>query len=163
MRTLANALAILVLWSSVAWAQTGPVRSYHPTLLEQARTEVRRVAATRDDPLVVVESEMEHPIIFWTGVGVLALGVITMVGAVTWARDSDLSNEFQNVRIGTDLAPCGTEFDETRLPIAECKTNTGMFWLGTGLTAVGGGMMIFGGTQIETVKRRPFVSATVKF
>lgn len=154
LRTLLS--IVLVCWSSVAWAQT-------PTLLDQARAEVRRSERARDVPLVVVESRMEHPLIFWTGVGVLALGVVTMVGSVSWARDSDLSNEFQGVRIGTDLAPCGTEFDETRLPIAECKTNTGMFWLGTGLTAVGGGMMIFGGKQIETVVRRPFVSASVRF
>lgn len=160
MKALTVLLIGLLLWPSVAWAQ-----SPAPTLLEQGRAEVRRAAATRDIPLVVVESRMEHPLIFWTGVGVLALGVVTMVGAVSWARDSDLSNEFQNVRIGTDLAPCGTEFDETRLPIAECKTNTGMFWLGTGLTAVGGGMMIFGGTQVEKVvpRRYPSISATVRF
>jgi hypothetical protein len=133
-------------------------------LLAAARAETARLAAA-DDPrgLVVIESRMEHPILFWTGAGLLALGVISMLGSVSWARDSDLSNEFQSVRLGRDLAPCGTDLDETRLPVAECKLNDELFWVGTGLTLVGGGMMVFGGKQIETVQRRPLVSASVKF
>lgn len=145
-----------------------PVLAQQPAgpLLASGRAEAARLAAAEDDPnrgLVVIESRMEHPILFWTGAGLLAIGVISMLGSVSWARDSDLSGEFRSVRLGRDLAPCGTDLDETLLPVAECKLNDELFWVGTALTAAGGGLMIFGGTQIETVKRRPLISATVKF
>ena len=86
-----------------------------------------------------------------------------MLGSVTWARDSDLSNEFQSVRLGTDLAPCGTDLESTRLPVAECKINDELFWLGAALTITGGGLMVVGGKQIETVQRRPMVHASIRF
>jgi hypothetical protein len=161
MKTLTLLLTLSLTLPAPLLAQQG-----RPTILAQARAETSRLAASdgqRRQPLVVIESRMEHPILFWTGAGLLAIGVISMLGSVSWARDSDLSNEFQSVRLGTDLAPCGTSIDETRLPVAECKLNAEMFWLGTGLTIVGGGMMVFGGKQIETVVPRPLVSASVRF
>jgi len=117
----------------------------------------------RDDREVVLKKEMEHPIIFWTGLALLAVGVTSLVGSATWSQDSDLSNEFQSVRLGRDLAPCGTDPGSTKLPIADCKLNDGLAWIGGGLAAVGGGMMVFGGTQIEVVQRRSLVLASIKF
>jgi hypothetical protein len=158
MKTLALLLTVSLTLPAPLLAQQG-----RPTLLAQARAETTRLAASDPRPHVVIESRMEHPILFWTGAGLLAIGVISMLGSVTWARDSDLSNEFRHVRLGTDLAPCGTSIEETRLPVAECQLNDELFWLGTGLTVVGGGMMVFGGKQIETVVPRPLVSASVRF
>ena len=63
--------------------------------------------------------------VFWTGVGLLAAGIVGMVAAVTWERESDLSDEYRTVRLGRDLAPCGTDPIDTILPIAECQVNAG--------------------------------------
>ena len=148
----------------VALLLPAPAAAQAP-LVAQARAAavaLERERAT-DDQWVVLESKMEHPILFWAGAGLLAVGVIAMLGSVTWARDSDLSNEFQSVRLGTDLAPCGTDLESTRLPVAECKINDELFWLGAALTITGGGLMVVGGKQIETVQRRPMVHASIRF
>ena len=158
MKTVTLLLTLSLTLPAPVLAQQG-----RPTLLAQAQAETARLAASDARQLVVIESRMEHPILFWTGVGLLTIGVLSMLGAVSWAQESDLSNEFQGVRLGTDLAPCGTSVDATRLPVAECKVNDELFWLGTGLTAIGGGLMIFGGKQIETVQRKPLISASVRF
>jgi hypothetical protein len=130
-------------------------------LLEQARAEVARVAA--EEPLVVIKKEMEHPLLFWTGAALLAVGVTSLVASATWAQQSDLSAEYTNVRLGRDLAPCGTDPDKTTLPVADCQLNSALAWIGGSLTVVGGGMMVFGGQQIEVVQRRSLVLASIKF
>jgi hypothetical protein len=131
------------------------------SLVSQARDQAARLA--REEPLVVIKKEMEHPILFWTGAALLALGVTSLVASATWAQDSDLSAEYTNVRLGRDLAACGTDPDSTRLPIADCKLNEGLAWIGGSLTIAGGGLMVFGGKQIEVVQRRSLVLASVRF
>ena len=156
MKTLA-ALLIVVLLVPAPLAAQPPA-----SLLSQARAEASRVAADADD-LVVLKKEMEHPILFWTGAVLLAVGVTSLVGSATWAQESDLSAEYANVRLGRDLAPCGTDQAATKLPIADCQLNEPLAWIGGSLTVVGGGLMVFGGKQIEVVQRRSLVLASVKF
>jgi hypothetical protein len=138
-----------------------PLLAQEPSLLQQARAETARVAA--EEPLVVLKKEMEHPLLFWTGAALLAIGVTSLVASATWAQQSDLSAEYTNVRLGRDLAPCGTDPDKTSLPIADCQLNDALAWIGGSLTVVGGGMMVFGGQQIEVVQRRSLVLASVRF
>jgi hypothetical protein len=146
----------------VVLACPAPLLAQQPaSLLSQARAETARVAA--EEPLVVLKKEMEHPILFWAGAALLAIGVTSLVASASWAQQSDLSNEFQSVRLGRDLAPCGTDPAETKLPIAECRLNDGLAWIGGSLMLVGGGMMVYGGKQIEVVQRRSLVLASVKF
>jgi len=139
-----------------------PLLAQEPaSLLQQARAETARVAA--EEPLVVIKKEMEHPLLFWTGAALLAIGVTSLVASATWAQQSDLSAEYTNVRLGRDLAPCGTDPDKAALPIADCQLNDALAWIGGSLTVVGGGMMVFGGQQIEVVQRRSLVLASVRF
>jgi hypothetical protein len=82
-------------------------------------------------------------VIFWTGIAMIALGTLAAVGSVTWAQESDLSNEFKSVHLGRDILPCGTDPENATMPIAECKTNTPLLWIGTGLAAAGGGLVSY--------------------
>jgi len=167
MKTLAALLIVVLVCPAPLAAQK---IEEPPSLLSQARAEARRAAENASvsaraqrDPLVVLKKEMEHPLLFWTGAALLAVGVTSLVGSATWAQDSDLSNEFQSVRLGRDLAPCGTDPATTKLPLADCQLNDGLAWIGGSLTLVGGGLMVFGGKQIEVVQRRSLVLASVKF
>jgi hypothetical protein len=114
---------------------------------------------------LVLTSRMESPILFWIGVGLLAAGVVAIVGAVSWEQESDLSAEYANVRLGRDLAPCGTDAGATTKPIADCKVNDELLWVGAGVALVGGGLMVYGGRQIQIVQRPapPVIRYSIKF
>jgi len=149
MKTLTIVLAMVIGLPAPGLAQ-GP-------LAAQARAAAVALELERagDPGLVVLRTDMEHPTLFWIGVGLLAGGVLAMVAAVTWDQESDLSNEYRTTRLGTDLAPCGTDPIDTLLPIAECKVNTGLLWVGGGLTTIGGGLMVYGGQRVQHVRPAP--------
>jgi len=157
MKAIAVLLACLI---------AAPAAAQQP-LGDQARTALARDLADdrrRPAPLVVIESEMESPIMFWIGVGLLAVGVVAAIGSVTFEQRSDLSAEYRNLRLGRDLAPCGTDAEETALPIAECEVNAELLWIGGALSAVGGGLMFYGGRQIQVVQPAPAaIRLTLKF
>jgi len=87
---------------------------------------------------------MRSPLLFWIGVALVSGGVVASVGALTWEQQSDLSLEDPSTRLGRDLAPCGTDPAVTHKPIADCKVNQPLLWLGTGLEAAGGVLMFTG-------------------
>ena len=103
---------------------------------------------------------MRSPAMFWSGVALVATGAVVSVSAVTWAKQSDLSHEDVNTRLNRDIAPCGTDPTVTRLPVADCKPNTGLLVLGSGLAVGGGLLMIIGGqtVQITQVSSRSFAA-----
>jgi hypothetical protein len=82
-------------------------------------------------------------VLFWSGVTLIAVGAIAVIGSVTWAQQSDLRNEFQSVHLGRDILPCGTDPTNATLPIAECKTHTPLLWIGSGLAVAGTGLVTF--------------------
>jgi hypothetical protein len=106
-------------------------------------------------------TEMRSRALFWSGAALVAAGAVVSVAGLTWAQSSDLTHEFP----GTRLAPCGTDPALTRLPVADCKANTGL--LITGALMGGGGalMMVIGGqtVQITQVGPRAAISARVRF
>jgi hypothetical protein len=148
---------VLVLGLPPAAAAQGP-------LTQQARAELARAleAPPRE---VVIESRMQAPVVFWIGVALLAAGVIGVVASVSWERESDLSHEYSNVRLGRDLAPCGTDPAATTRPIADCKVNDELAWVGSGLALAGGGLMLYGGRQIQQIDPDPYpgIRYTLKF
>jgi hypothetical protein len=85
----------------------------------------------------------------------VAGGAAVIISGVTWAQDSDLSLEDANTRLGRDLAPCGTDPQRTRQPIADCKPNTGLLLLGSGMAIGGGLMMIVGGQTVQVTQIGP--------
>jgi hypothetical protein len=137
---------VLVLGLAPAAAAQGPIATQAHAALARELTAA---------PELVVEARMESPIMFWIGVVLLAAGVVTAIAAVSWDRESDLSAEYTNVRIGRDLAPCGTDQADTIKPIADCKVNDELLWLGSGIALAGGGLMLYGGRQIQTVRPDP--------
>jgi len=156
MKPLVIVLALLLATPSAALAQ-GPLTS-------QARAEVMRQYSTHPGGgEAVAYTGMEHPLMFWIGVGMVAIGLVAVVASTTWERDSDLSEEYRNVRLGRDLAPCGTDPKETALPIADCQMNNGLFWAGTGIAGIGTGLMFYGGRQTQYVRPYPSVRWSVRF
>jgi len=106
-------------------------------------------------PVTTYRTEMRSPVMFWSGVALASGGALSIVAAVTWAQQSDLSLEDANTRLGRDLAPCGTDINTTRLPVADCQVNHGLLWLGAGMLAAGGTLMIIGGDQVQIVETGP--------
>ena len=92
---------------------------------------------------------MHSPPLFWTGTAIVAGGALAVIAAQTWARESDLSLEDPNTRLGRDLAPCGTDPGRTRVPVADCKTNTGLLVFGIIASAGGGVLMAYGGQRVQ--------------
>src|SRR4030095_8953818 len=126
MKTLTTLLVLLL--STPVAAQDGPIRR---AIRQYARPDVTSSVYT---------TRMRSPLMFWSGVVLVAGGAAVIISGVTWAQDSDLSLEDANTRLGRDLAPCGTDPQRTRQPIADCKPNTGLLLLGRGM-AVGGGLV----------------------
>jgi hypothetical protein len=154
MKPIALGLVLLLLLPAGVAAQ-GP-------LATQAHAALARELAA--PPEVVLEARMESPILFWIGVALVAAAVVGIVASVSWAQESDLSAEYANVRLGRDLAPCGTDAGATTKPIADCKVNDELLWVGSGLALAGGGLMLYGGRQIQTVIPTPAgIRYSVKF
>lgn len=87
---------------------------------------------------------IRSPTFVWVGIGLVALGSVAAIISVTSAQQSDLSAEEINVRVNRDLAPCGSDPNQTHLPIADCKPNYPLLWIGVGLQAAGGAMILYG-------------------
>ena len=87
---------------------------------------------------------IRSPTFVWVGIGLVTLGSIAAIVAVTAAQQSDLSAEQLNVRLNRDLAPCGSDPDTTNLPIADCQPNYGLLWIGVGLQGAGAAMILYG-------------------
>lgn len=87
---------------------------------------------------------VRSPTFVWVGIGLVVIGSVAAIVSVTAAQQSDLSAENINVRLNRDLAPCGADPNETRLPIADCKPNYPLLWIGVGLQAAGGAMILYG-------------------
>jgi len=92
---------------------------------------------------------MQSPALFWTGTALVGGGALAVIAAQTWAQQSDLSLEDPNTRLGRDLAPCGTDPGRTRVPVADCKTNTGLLVFGILASAGGGVLMAYGGQRVQ--------------
>jgi hypothetical protein len=101
------------------------------------------------------DTEMRSPMLFWSGVVLASAGVVSSVAALTWAQQSDLSQENINTRLGRDLAPCGSDLNNTRRPVADCKVNAGLLALGVGMLAGGATLMIIGGHPVHVVDMGP--------
>jgi hypothetical protein len=136
-------ILIILIIPTAAAAQDGPIA-----------TAVKQYGQA-PAPVTTYRTEMRSPVMFWSGVALASGGALSIVAAVTWAQQSDLSLEDANTRLGRDLAPCGTDINTTRLPVADCKFNSGLLWLGTGMLAAGGTLMIIGGDQVQIVETGP--------
>ena len=90
------------------------------------------------------DQPIKSPTFVWIGVGLVAIGTVAAILAVTSEQHSDLSNEQINVRINRDLAPCGSDPDTTRLPIADCKPNYPLLGIGLGMQGAGAAMILYG-------------------
>jgi hypothetical protein len=88
--------------------------------------------------------------LFWTGLVVGAAGIVVAILAVTSEQTSDLSNEYRSVRLGVDLAPCGTDQETTLRPVAECQPNGPMLWVASGMMATSAGLIVYGGGRDYT-------------
>jgi len=107
---------------------------------------------------------MRSPAMFWSGATLVATGAIVDIAAVTWAKDSDLTHEDVNTRLNRDIAPCGTDPTVTRLPVADCKPNTGLLILGSTLAVGGGLLMVIGGQTVQITQVSPHsFTARVRF
>jgi len=116
---------------------------------------VARQYAAPQPTVTTYSTQMRSPIMFWSGVALVAGGAVVTVAGVTWAQTSDLSLEDANTRLGRDLAPCGTDPQRTAQPIADCKANTGLLLLGSGLAVGGGLLMIVGGQTVQITQLGP--------
>ena len=90
------------------------------------------------------DQPIKSPTFVWIGIGLVAVGTLAAILAVTSEQHSDLSNEQINVRINRDLAPCGSDPDTTRLPIADCKPNYPLLGIGLGMQGAGAAMILYG-------------------
>ena len=106
-------------------------------------------------PATTYSTAMHSPPLFWSGAALVAGGTLAIVASFTWAQESDLSLEDPNTRLGRDLAPCGTTPGTTRLPVADCKINTGLQIFGILVSAGGGAMMVYGGQRVQIVTIAP--------
>jgi hypothetical protein len=115
-------------------------------------------------PTTTYSTQMRSPAMFWSGVALVAGGAVITVAGVTWAQESDLSLENPDTRLGRDLAPCGTDPARTSQPIADCRPNTGLLLLGSGLAVGGGLLMIVGGQTVQITQLGPrSVAVRVRF
>jgi hypothetical protein len=143
-------IALVLLLSTPVAAQDGPI--------------ARAVKQYGQQHTTTYSTQMRSPLLFWSGVALVAGGAVVTIAGVTWEQQSDLSLENANTRLGRDLAPCGTDPNVTRLPVADCKTNTGLLLLGSGMAVGGGLLMIIGGqtVQITQIGPRAF-AARIRF
>jgi hypothetical protein len=135
-------LAVLLLLATPAAAQEGPI----------ARAVEQYGHAT---PPTRYSTEMRSPAMFWAGAALVAGGAVAIVGGLTWAQQSDLALEDANTHLGRDLAACGSDPHRTTQPIADCKPNTGLVLLGSGLAVGGGLLMIVGGQRVQITELGP--------
>lgn len=140
---------LLVLGMGVMPVSAGP-------LLDSAR----RQYAT---PVRVYTTEMHSPMLFWTGATLVAGGTLAIIASLTFAQQSDLTREDPSTRLGRDLAPCGTDPAITRMPIADCKTNTGLQVFGILTSAGGGVLMAVGGQRVQIVSSPSRVGVRVRW
>jgi hypothetical protein len=110
------------------------------------QTEADKAART-----TTYSTEMRSPVMFWSGVALVAGGAVADVAALTWAQETDTAHVDPGVRV----APCGTDPGVTRLPIAPCTANTGLLVLGSALAAGGGVLMVIGGQTVQIVSVGP--------
>jgi hypothetical protein len=121
---------------------------------------VQRQADTLAKTSTTYSTEMRSPVMFWTGVALVAGGAVADVGALTWAEESDPNHMDPGVR----YAPCGTDPAVTRLLVAPCKANTGLLVLGSALAAGGGVLMVIGGQTVQIVHVGPHAfAARIRF
>lgn len=106
------------------------------------------------------DQPIKSPTFVWIGVGLVAIGTVAAILAVTSEQHSDLSNEQINVRINRDLAPCGSDPDTTRLPIADCKPNYPLLGIGLGMQGAGAAMILYGS---RPAPMRPTLTWRVRF
>lgn len=97
---------------------------------------------------------MRSPLKFWTGLALVGAGSAIAVSAVTWARETSTS---EGEQINVTHAPCRTDPVLTRLPIANCRVNHPLLWMGVGLQAAGVLLVISGGQS------NPSVGVKVRF
>ena len=95
-----------------------------------------------------VDQPIRSPTFVWIGIGLVTVGTVAAILAVTSEQHSDLSNEQINVRINRDLAPCGSDPDTTRLPIADCKPNYPLLGIGLGMQGAGAAMILYGSRPV---------------
>jgi len=133
-------IALVLLLASPAAAQDGPIA---------------RAVKQYGQPTTTYTTQMQSPALFWSGAALVAGGTIAIVASLTWQQQSDLSLENPNTRLGRDLAPCGTDPSRTRLPVADCKTNTGLQVFGILVSAGGGAMMAYGGQRVQIMQIGP--------
>jgi hypothetical protein len=113
MKLLLFLIILIILTAIPVAAQDGPI----------ARSVARQYA--RPDVTTTYSTEMRSPALFWAGAALVAAGAVVSVAGFTWERESDLSLEDPNTRLGRDLAPCRTDPSATRL---DCRLqgNTGL-------------------------------------
>ena len=147
MRTLIT-LALLVALPSMGFAQDpAPLPSQTP-LTDQGVILTQEIVLSREltieapppEPLPERKTTYERKL-FWLGLGLALTGAVLTGLAVTSERESDLSNENPNARLNVHLAPCGTNPEDTNLPIADCKVHEGLLYFGLGVTAAGTGLV----------------------
>jgi len=103
---------------------------------------------------------VRSPTFVWIGIALVTVGTVASVLAVTTEQHSDLSKENINVRVNRDIAPCGSDPDTTRLPIADCKPNYPLLGIGIGMQAAGGAMILYGS---RPAPMGPSVGVRVRF
>lgn len=140
-------LLLLVAFPSTLWAQD-PAPQPPPTpIIEQAITiTTEEIVLSREltsPQQVPQQSSPYQRKLFWLGLALAVTGAVITGVAVTTARESDLSQEHPAARINVHLAPCGTDPLETDLPIADCKVNDGLLYLGLGVTAAGTALTVY--------------------
>lgn len=146
----ARAARRLVYTVAIIQALTVPAHAQGPIArsVEEAAKQYGRTTTT-------YSTGMRSPAMFWSGVTLVAAGAVVDIAAVTWAKDSDLTHEDVNTRLSRDIAPCGTDPTVTRLPVADCKPNTGLLVLGSALAVGGGLLMVIGGQTVQITQVSP--------
>jgi len=94
---------------------------------------------------------------FWLGAGLIGTGIGLVTASLTSEQRSDLSHENAAARLGINFAPCRTPPAETRLAIADCEPNYGLFSLGAGLMGAGTFLVV------QSTYAHPSVGFRVRF
>lgn len=106
-------------------------------------------------PTVPVQTEMRSKALFWTGLALIAGGATLVVGATTWARESE--------ETAYRSAPCGTDPYVTNLPIAPCRPSRALLGAGAALGGVGVPLVWYGGSRVLVGTDGRQVTVRVKF
>jgi len=136
-----------ILWAVVMVALAVPAAAQTPLRDAGARAvaaEAAQYASIRTEPPLVNKQ------LFWTGIVLGAAAVAVAILAVTSEQRSDLSGEYRSVRLGVDLAPCGTDPQTTVRPVAECEANEPMLWVAGGMAAASTALIVYGGGRDYT-------------